>query len=180
MLSIAVKHLILDKDQYILDLSENDAEALGISASCYDKMINDIAKTNDFIKKNSNTIASLQDPQEVKLNQIRLKSGNEDYVDKDGMKYRGKMVPSEFGRTYPVTIPDGISKVKFIFLGVAWSNLATIHIKKYANDNYPVKVSFATILSATNTKTVSVQSALRDWTITAILNYGSGTIAIWY
>jgi hypothetical protein len=69
MMAIGVKYLFLDKDnfKYTLKLSEKEAETLGISASCYAKMIEDVSSVNisieDTGKNDPNKPIHLVDPQ---------------------------------------------------------------------------------------------------------------------
>jgi hypothetical protein len=54
MLRAASKHLILNEDKYVFDLSESEAEKSGISASYYARFVRDIEEVNNAIKKAKN------------------------------------------------------------------------------------------------------------------------------
>jgi hypothetical protein len=174
MLSIAAKYLTLDNDQYVLNLSGNEAAKLGITEDSYIKMLDNIAETNAFIenaKKDPNMQISLTNPQEIKPNNIRLKSGSE-------TSGKATMTPSSNGTTYLLSIPrNGTGNVTFTFSGTALTNSASLHVDtKYGIQN----LSFVSCLSSIDTKSVQIPATPSCWEIKGYLHSGNGIITMWY
>jgi hypothetical protein len=177
---IAVKYLILDNDRYVLNLSEVDALQLGISESHYKKMLENISETNMVIENikndpNAGSI-SLQNPQDIKLNHVRLKSGGNENSNK--MLYRGQMTPTAFGSRYTYSIGSGISKVKFIFCGASLISTASITINGGGLSNYVV--NFISAISISDEETVNVALTPTTLNINAVLFSGGGYISVHY
>ncbi|MDR2423397.1 MAG: hypothetical protein LBD59_01565 [Prevotellaceae bacterium] len=180
MLLIAEKHLLLANDQYVLNLSKEDAVQLGISADCYAKILENILQTNTWIEKvakDTNAKVVLVDPQKhiesnkIQTGHIRLKAGNE--------MYRTPMTPTALGSTYSYNVDQNTyGDVKFSFSGMLLVNTASISITSgYASRTY---VYFISSLSFSDDEIVGVTAKPSTWTIRAVLHSGSGSISVYY
>jgi hypothetical protein len=125
---IALEYMELIDNQYILNLSEEKAIALGISKFDYDRMHQEIRQANAFIidcQKNGIEI-DLNDPQKVQINiqKVRLKNGNEvgswaDWTWINGENGNsgnsgGSFVMQETGAggSWSGSVPNGATKIK--------------------------------------------------------------------
>jgi hypothetical protein len=175
---IASKYLELVGDQYRLNLSEKEAIALGISKFDYNRMWEEIRQANIFIesaKKTPNMSISLTNPQEIKSERIRLKDGNEIG---NGMQQRGSVSPLPSpGSSASLSIPNGITTVKFSFSGSALINTASLTINTGYGTQY---ISFVSSLSFSDDETANVPATPAVWLMTAVLYQGNGTITFYY
>ena len=114
----AQEYLELNDNQYVLNLSEENALALGISSSDYTRMQKEIEQTNLEIEqcvKNPNNRIQLIDPKslndirerEIGSNIPRLKSGTENSPNGYGSLY------DQNWATFSVYFPSGYSQIYF-------------------------------------------------------------------
>jgi hypothetical protein len=180
MIAVASEYLVLENDQYRLDLSEAKAIRLGISKSYYAQMMSELVEANAFIeatkeaaKNDPNIILCICDPKKNNSTRVRLKSGNEG---NDDMQCHGSISPS-VGSTSSLSIPNGITTVQFNFSGSFLGCSTTLQV----NTGFGNQVlSFITILSISCVRTVTVPATPARWTLTTISNQGSNTISIFY
>jgi hypothetical protein len=84
MRKILGEHLTVENNRYVLDLSEADAIASGVSQSLYTKFLSEIAKSNAFIESTENdpniSVSfdnNREDNHSINYKPVRLKDGNE-------------------------------------------------------------------------------------------------------
>ena len=107
--AIASDYVILQGNQYKLNLSEDKALSLGISKADYDRMLTEIQKTNDFIIKQQSEgfDVDINDPKFINKNvtNVRLKSDTEQY----GGFFN---IPDEnTGGSFFGTVPNGMNAI---------------------------------------------------------------------
>ena len=131
---IALGYLNLYDGVYILDLSYNDANKLGISEPDYSKMIAEIEQVNSInkeLKKDPNIHLELVDPSNIKLdyNISRLKNSSES--DSDSERPKGSLSVLDYERSTTITLPDNVNSIKF--KGVTTCLISTFSIRIKCN-----------------------------------------------
>jgi len=176
MLEIASGYLILNNDQYHLNLSKSEAIKLGISEKFYTDLLNNMMEANAFIesaKKDPNTILVLSDPKKITSKPSRLKKGNEN----SSMQLRGSITPTTNGAESSISVPNGIEKVKFDFSGTTLLNTASLTV----TGGIDKVLAFSHIaFTSSCEKTEKVDYTPSTLKMSSILNSGNGTISIWF
>jgi hypothetical protein len=165
MLAIASKHLISNNDVFSLDINKLEAVGLGISSEFYDKMTNDINKTNEKIKeiqKSNGIIVGLNTVKSnLALKNVRFKSKNETGQTIDS-KYQSTLVAFE---NAPVSENLGIVNANYIEFSVTSSCIVTAVTVQVNTGNgiqqitimcYPFSTSTGRIYLPTNSCSCSV------------------------
>jgi hypothetical protein len=116
---IASKYLELTNNQYVLNLSEKEANALGISKSEYDRMQTEITQANAFIIdcQNKGVKFELNDDkgEEINAKKIRLKSFDESSSSNNSNYAGGFRMTADGvggGGSTSINIPNGVTKIK--------------------------------------------------------------------
>jgi hypothetical protein len=115
---IAVSYLFLENNQYVLKLSREQAQSLGISQSDYERMLKEIEQTNTFIRESvaGNIDITLTDPQHIQISIIRLKNGVEDGNEEDtAVRFGSANMTStglSSGGSVSGFIPSGVTEIK--------------------------------------------------------------------
>jgi hypothetical protein len=118
MREILGKHLTVENNRYVLNLSEADAMKSGVSQSLYAKFSDEIAELNDFIESTENdpnmsVNFNTENSQDINYKTIRLKSGSENDV--NGYIFSRKIYVTTQHTEHVIYMPLGTTHLKFAF-----------------------------------------------------------------
>jgi hypothetical protein len=136
MLKILGEHLTVENNRYVLDLSETDAIASGISQSDYAKFMAEIAESNLFLESIENdpdisvSFTNKENSQDINYSPVRLKDGGENA---DGWISVATISPSLSYTSTSIPFPPGTGWIKFSFRTNTGSN--TIRYDIYSSYN---------------------------------------------
>jgi hypothetical protein len=141
--TIYSKYIILENDQYRLNLSREEALELGISENCYAKVLTNIESTNAFVvkgiehaKRDPNMVVVLSNPSgsdyeiqflnseriityhdNLEINSIRLKNGGESEASWRYVETKNLTLGCATSSPTGSGTVQGATKVKFTFKG---------------------------------------------------------------
>jgi len=125
MLTIASKHLVNTNNIFSLDINKQEALRLGISSKFYDKMLNDVNKTNaeiEKIQKSNGIIFGLNTAKsDLATKNVRFKTPPE-YGQKIDSKYRTTLTATD---NAPASQNIGTVNANYIEFKVSSSCLVT-------------------------------------------------------
>ncbi|MDR3245038.1 MAG: hypothetical protein LBT50_01235 [Prevotellaceae bacterium] len=202
MLNIVRKYVTLEKNQYVISLSEKDAVQLGVSDDYYVRALDAIEKTNATIieglereKTDPNfriVFAGRQKSQEIGINRIRLKTGGESddtWTSCGSFSFNYNLNSFPFFFTFG--IPKKTEKVEFTLTSSSSSASVLLQINKKGNglgnvsysqqDNVNVTLIYNAYYPSSPVAEVTPSSnKAATWDIDVTAQSGSGTVNIAY
>jgi hypothetical protein len=200
MLTVISKYITMENDQYVMNLSEEDAIQLGISEDFYASVADDIVNLNTIIREGlerektdpnySIVFPGRQTSQETEINHhIRLKDGNE-----TGGSSWTSCVSRSFDynqSTHPTlmsfSIPKKTKKVKFVLTSKDRTAQVQLEINKNGNSygynmsiDQVVTLVFSSYSSDNREKEIVPSSKAATWDIDITPQVNSGTVTASY